>query len=65
MDNPFDEMRTAVRQAREVNKAIDQMTNNLAELLDGRLRHVDRYWLKRLKSQLREFNASTGKWKED
>lgn len=65
MNNPFDEIRQAVNDAKDLNRACDQQANNLAELLDGRLRHVNYYRLKRLKAQLRDFNAHTGNWKED
>lgn len=64
VDNPFDEMRNAVRQARELNRAVDQQANTLVELMDGRLRNASPYWLKRLKAQLRDFNAHTEKWKD-
>jgi hypothetical protein len=65
MDNPFDEMRRAVQAARELNRAVDDQANTLADLLDGRLQHVSSYRLKKLKAQLREFNAHTGQWKGD
>lgn len=64
MDNPFDAMRDAVNQARELNRAVDQQANNLADLLDGRMRYVSKYRLQRLKQQLQRFNAVTGEWKE-
>lgn len=64
MDNPFDAMREAVQQARELNRAVDTQANNLADLLDGRLQHVSKYRLQRLKAQLQRFNATTGAWKD-
>jgi hypothetical protein len=64
MDNPFDDMREAVRQARELNRAADAQASTLVELLDGRLRHASPYWLKRLKAQLRDFNMHTATWKD-
>jgi hypothetical protein len=63
-NNPFDEVRTAVNQARELFRAADDQANNMAALLEGRLRKVNPYWLKRLKKELHDFNAATGKWKE-
>lgn len=64
MENPFDAMRSAVQQAREVDRAVNEQANSLADLLDGRMRHVSPYRLKRLKQQLRNFNMHTGTWKE-
>jgi hypothetical protein len=63
MDNPFDEMRRAVQAARELNRAVDDQANTLADLLEGRLQHVSSYRLKKLKAQLRDFNAHTSHWK--
>lgn len=63
MENPFDEMRRAVQAARELNRAVDDQANNLADLLDGRLQHVSTWRLKKIKAQLRDFNAHTGNWK--
>jgi hypothetical protein len=57
-------MRRAVQKAREVNRAVDDQANALADLMDGRLRHVSQYRLKKLKAQLRDFNAHTGSWKD-
>lgn len=40
------------------------MADSVACLIDGRLRNVSDYWLRRLKRQLQDFNAHTGKWKD-
>lgn len=64
MENPFDAVAQAVREAQELDRAIDRQTNTIAELLDGRLRAVSSWRLKRLKTQLQGFNARTGKWKD-
>lgn len=63
MENAFDAIRVAVQAARVLNQSVDNQANALADLLDGRLRHVTSYRLKKLKAQLREFNAHTGEWK--
>lgn len=63
MENAFDEIRRAVQQARDVNRACDEQANTLADLLDGRLRHISGYRLQRLKRQLQDFNAHTRTWK--
>jgi hypothetical protein len=60
--NPFDEMRREVEQAKRLFQAIDSVTNDMARLLDGRLHSVSPSILKRLKKQLRDFNAHTGRW---
>lgn len=64
MSNPFDDIRAAVQQARDVNRACDGQANTLADLLEGRLRHVSGYRLAKLKRELRDFNIHTGRWKE-
>lgn len=63
MENPWDEIRAAVNQARELNRAIDDQANTLADLLAGRLRKVTQYRLAKLKRELRDFNIHTGEWK--
>lgn len=63
MDNAFDTMVAALEQARAVQKAADDQARKMAWMLDGRLRHVDAWTLKRLKRELRDFNINTGEWK--
>lgn len=64
MENPFDEMRRALSVARSVQKAADENTNAMADLIRGRLRNVSSYRLASLKRELRDFNIHTGTWKE-
>lgn len=64
MENPFDAMCDAIRQARDLNTAVDRQATALAELLEGRLRHARPHYLKKLKKQLHDFNAATGRWKD-
>ncbi len=61
----FTEMQAAINEAEaELNRA-DMLANNLAELLQGRLRKITRYGLlKRLKAELQHYNASTNRWRE-
>ena len=61
----YDEMRAAFRTARQYCRASDEAANEAAELLQGRLRKVSSYKLRRLKRELRDFNAHTGRWKEE
>jgi hypothetical protein len=63
MDNAFDEMRAAVARAKQVNDAVDSQVNTIVDLIDGRLRKVSPYRLRRLKAALRDFNMITGEWK--
>ena len=63
MNNPFDEIKAAVQNARLLNRAIDRQANTLASLLVGRLHNVSDYHLKLLKKELRDFNIHTGRWK--
>lgn len=62
--NIFDEMKGAVRQAEATLRAADSVANDMASLLDGRLKNVSPWMLKRLKRQLRDFNIHTGEWKQ-
>jgi len=48
-----------------LNRAVDNQSNALAELLRGRLRTVASHHLAALKRELQQFNAHTGIWKED
>lgn len=63
MNNVWDEISNALAQSRAINHAADQNANTMAELLDGRLRHVSGWKLARLKRQLRDFNIQTRTWK--
>ncbi len=62
-DNKFDLMRQAVSEAQHTMSAVDSQANNLANMLEGRLRKVQPWVLARLKKELSQFNAHTGKWK--
>lgn len=64
MDNAFDTMRRALREAELTQAAADEQAAAMASLLVGRLRHCGEYALKRLKRELRDFNIHTGTWKD-
>lgn len=77
MGNNFDLMRDAVKEAETTIRAADQMAVDIAFMLVGRLRAVnnDKYHprhgdysrtqvLKALKRELKDFDASTGKWRD-
>jgi hypothetical protein len=65
MENAFDAMRSAVRQAREVNQAVDMQTNAMVDLLEGRLETVSPFRLARLKKALQRFNSRTNEWRPE
>jgi hypothetical protein len=54
----------ALSAARAANYAADNHANIMAELLAGRLRHVDAYKLATLKRELRDFDLRTKSWKK-
>jgi len=65
MGNIFDDMRSAVRDAKQTLLAADNVAGDLAWLLCGRLRRVASiHTLRALKKELRNFDMTTGKWKE-
>ncbi len=64
MDNIFDTVRAAMQQAKATFQAADNTANQMATLLTGRLRKVDRYTLRELKRELTHFDAVKGKWKD-
>ncbi len=59
----FDDMREAVKYAKQVNRAADTVAEGCAEILQGRLRNVSAYELRKLKRELQQFDAKSGKWK--
>jgi len=50
-------------EARAIMHTADMVAGDMAENLAGRLRHVSHSKLRRLKRELSQFNAHTGKWK--
>jgi hypothetical protein len=55
----------AARAAKADLERINMMATELAELLEGRLRHVNRTMpLITLKKELRKFNIHTGTWRD-
>jgi hypothetical protein len=58
----FDQLQEAVREARTLRSLAERFANTFAELLADHLREVSSYRLKKLKTQLRDFNACTGRW---
>lgn len=63
MSNKFDEMRNAVSDAETTLWAADQIADDLARVLRGRLRKCRQHNLQALKRELQDFNIKTGRWK--
>jgi len=67
MMNKFGEMNEAVEEAKIVLRAADGVTDKMAQIIVGRLRHVNSYWgenaLCSLKRELANWNMTTRKWK--
>lgn len=63
MNNIFDNVRQAVSEARDVNRAVDQQVNAMLDLLDGRLHKADPRRIVELKRALRSFDAHKLQWK--
>lgn len=64
MSNAFDDVRLAVSEATDVNRACDANTNDMARLIVGRLRFVHRNTLRQFKHELQKFDMRTGEWKK-
>lgn len=65
MENAWDAVNAAVRQARDLRTATERQAFWLADLLVGNLRNVDSHsLLSKLKKELRDFDMVTGKWKK-
>lgn len=63
MNNAWHEIRNALSQARDADRAIKHHSSQMAALIQGRLRSIDPDCLIALKKELRGFNIQTGKWK--
>lgn len=61
----WDDFRQAFNTARNTMNQADSVANEMADMLDGRLRKVSGYRLEKLKRQLRDFNMHTGQWKDE
>lgn len=63
------EMEQALKQAEQTFRAADNNATLFAKMLHGRLRKVDRGYdgkvLARLKQELRDYNITTRKWKDE
>jgi hypothetical protein len=60
--NVFDQMREAMREARQRIASADVVADDIARMLSGRLRHVSGGALIALKRELSQFNMKTKRW---
>lgn len=69
MSLSYDEARAAMRDAQSTMKAADEVAGDIASILIGRLRCVNKSGyggtstLRSLKRELRDFDMTTGRWK--
>ena len=70
MEDLFSEIKSIVNQAESIQRAVDRNASDMAQLLVGRLRQVNKsgLWrdhliLKKMKRELKDFNSHTGEWK--
>jgi len=61
----WDDFRQAFSAARNTMNQADHIANDIADMLDGRLKKVSGYRLAKLKRQLRDFNIHTGEWRDE
>jgi hypothetical protein len=64
LDNPFDAVRRAVSEARDINRAVESVAYAMSEMLAPHLRHASCGALADIKAQLRNFDSRTGKWRK-
>ena len=62
MSNPWQDLENALQETKRFQNAVDNRSNTLADMLQGRLRQVTPHKLKKLKKELSQFNARTGRW---
>lgn len=60
--NAFDQMREALNEAKQVQRAAEQNAAEMGQLLIGNLRHCSDYTLRELKKELSRYNRHTGTW---
>lgn len=63
MNNPWDEMRSALQQSKEIMSAADSVATSMANILVDRLRQVSPHALLRIKRELQKFDANKKAWK--
>ena len=61
----FETMQAAMREAESINRQADNVANQMARMLRGRLRLVSETHLRALKRELTQFDANRRIWKEN
>jgi hypothetical protein len=61
--NPWDAMRKAVREARDIENAVEQSAYAMANMLVGKLRFCDASDLCNLKKELAKWDMHRKEWK--
>lgn len=59
----YNEMDAAIREAEATIRRAEEYKNKMANFLVHRLKGISVHTLKRLKSELKNFNSNTGEWK--
>lgn len=63
MSNPWDELRAALSQARELERATENYAFQMGRMLRGKLHHCSNDDVAALKRELADYNIHTGKWR--
>lgn len=68
-ENPFEQTRRGLAQAKAQIRAVDLIAEDLAVLLKGRCRQASKTWIggdaiADLKRELKDFNIHTRRWKK-
>lgn len=63
MSDVYEQTRAYFREAKARINSADVVVDDIARLLEGRLRRVNASTLRRLKRELRDFDMTTGNWK--
>jgi len=64
MANLYDDVRTIIRQHRDLQQALENNAYALGELMQDNLRMLRAGQLRRIKRELRNFDMTTGSWKK-
>lgn len=61
-ENPWDALRSAIEQAKNIQQALRSHANTMTDLLLPNLEQISNNRLVQLKKRLRRFNMTTGRW---
>lgn len=63
-NNPWDDLRDGLNQARELERAAQYYAAQMGRMLRGKLHHCNHSDLEALKRELSNYNLRTGKWRD-